>query len=440
MKDKSEVVALKLDEIDLSKIPQHIYKSNKRYKVERVFLYISNIKKFMCIDLKHLKKKTKDFRVIMMRDDLNIFNTADNVYYYFYNIDEFSKDYPNSAIDTFAKQKNVYYDYHNADKYLMRYAWLYQQYPILEQLVKAGLCDVIYNLVYRNSPTYYSIDNIFNAYGKDICEITGLKKSHYQIARDNINKIDTYIEFTKFVKKHNVSAQQLYRLIDVLKNNDYYSMGGISNELSRCLYSINDLLEIEFENKKLYSFNTLMNYVEKQLAAQGFLQANNFLTHLYDYVKMCVEMNVKPDIKTKNLLREHNVTMIQYNQVKDELLDEKYTESFDSQYQKLKQYEYHDNRLEVIVPRRPKDIIEEGKNNHNCVGSYVSSHADGASNIFFVRKIDNADKSYITVELDSNLSKVRQAYYSYNKQLNNMDNGFINKWMHDVVLRRTDNE
>lgn len=440
MKDINEKIALELKQIDASKIPAFTYtRSREKRKNEIVFIYVSELKKFISVDIKQLRRKTLNVNVIMMQNNLNVFNTLDNVCYYFYNIDKFKKDYPCSAIEIFEKQKNVYYDIQNSDKYLMKYAWLYQQYNIMEQLIKSGFSDLIYSLINRNSSNYYRIENMFDIDGKNICEITGLKKSYFQLVRDNVKSIDLFIAIKKFLDNNKISAQQLERLIDIVKSNENLSIS-IDSMLMRSLNSIEELLAIEYENRRLYTFGSLINYVERQTVEQGYYQVHTFLGTLYDYIKMCVDMNIKPDVKTKNLQRDHNVLVVQYNQIKDQEIDKKYKTKFNRQYNKLKQCSYHDNRLEVIVPRNPKDIIEEGRNNHNCVGSYVETHASGKSFIFFIRKIDALDKSYITVELDKNLSTVKQAFYSFNKELNSTDNNFINKWMKQLAERREINE
>ena len=440
MKDLNDVIALKLKKIDLSKIPAFNYVNNgKRIKINRVFLYISELKRFVCIDLKQLRRKNINVNTIMMQNNIELFNVFEDIYYYFYNIDEFKDDYPCSAIEIFEKQNNVYYNSQQTDKLLMKYAWLYQKYNIMEQLVKSGFSDLIYSLIFRNSMNHYVIENIFNVDGKNICDITGLKKAYVQILRDNIKSIDLFVETKDFLKKHPVSPQQLNRFISLVKSNNRIIVNTDST-IQVSLSIIDDLLSIEFNNRHLYTFSTLLNYIEKQSVEQGYNQMRIFLSTLLDYIKMCIDLNIMPDIKTKNLQREHNITVVQYNQLEDEQANKKYNKEFDKQYQKLKQYEYHDSRLEVIAPKTPKDIIEEGRNNHNCVGSYVESHASGKSYIFFIRKLDNLEKSYITVELDNNLSKVKQAFYSYNKELNTTDNTFIKNWMKEIVTRRSINE
>lgn len=53
--------------------------------------------------------------------------------------------------------------------------------------------------------------------------------------------------------------------------------------------------------------------------------------------------------------------------------------------------------LQIIVPHTLEDFIDEGTQQHNCVGSYYhNSIVRGENLIYFVRKKNNPDKSYIT--------------------------------------------
>ena len=56
--------------------------------------------------------------------------------------------------------------------------------------------------------------------------------------------------------------------------------------------------------------------------------------------------------------------------------------------------------------------------------------AKGTSNIFFIRKNDNPERSYITIELNNDFSDYRQAYYSSNRDITDpKDMNFIKKWI-----------
>ena len=61
----------------------------------------------------------------------------------------------------------------------------------------------------------------------------------------------------------------------------------------------------------------------------------------------------------------------------------------------------------MIVPcRKEEELRVEGKRLHHCVASYAEAHASGRSNIFFIRKIDEPDKPFFTLELKNGDGKL----------------------------------
>lgn len=88
----------------------------------------------------------------------------------------------------------------------------------------------------------------------------------------------------------------------------------------------------------------------------------------------------------------------------------------------------------VLLP-----ILIEGNQNRNCVGSYADRYAKGKSEIFFVRKKETPDKSYITIKTMNNATEIYQAYYSSNRTIDNQkDLNFLNKWIsRNKILNET---
>lgn len=77
----------------------------------------------------------------------------------------------------------------------------------------------------------------------------------------------------------------------------------------------------------------------------------------------------------------------------------------------------------VVIPETADEIINEGKNQHNCVGSYVNDVVRENCNIVFVRQKSNPDVSYITVEIYSN-GYIGQYLRSYNHSASDADHAF----------------
>ena len=56
-----------------------------------------------------------------------------------------------------------------------------------------------------------------------------------------------------------------------------------------------------------------------------------------------------------------------------------------------------DEDFVVVVPKKPEDFTDEGRQQHNCVGYYYhDSIVDGKNLIYFLRKKDNPTHSFVT--------------------------------------------
>lgn len=88
----------------------------------------------------------------------------------------------------------------------------------------------------------------------------------------------------------------------------------------------------------------------------------------------------------------------------------------------------------VVVPRDVMDLINEGFQQNNCIGYYYNdSIRDGDECIFFLRKKDKPEKSYITCRYCVVTKEVEEARYKNNRDVNSADeeivyhiNDFIN--------------
>ena len=70
------------------------------------------------------------------------------------------------------------------------------------------------------------------------------------------------------------------------------------------------------------------------------------------------------------------------------------------------------NGLLVYVPESAKDLVEEGRALHNCIGTYVDRIANGKTMVFFVRKLDNPTAPFVAFEYYN--GKVVQCRYDHN--------------------------
>ena len=76
-------------------------------------------------------------------------------------------------------------------------------------------------------------------------------------------------------------------------------------------------------------------------------------------------------------------------------------------------------------------LQDESKQQKNCVRTYAEDYANGESDIYFMRKVDNPEKSLVTVEVERN--RVVQSRIKHNKKPNKMQIKFLNKWEKEVL-------
>lgn len=78
-----------------------------------------------------------------------------------------------------------------------------------------------------------------------------------------------------------------------------------------------------------------------------------------------------------------------------------------------------------IVPTTPKELIDEGEQQHNCVGSsyYKFSMSEGTDFIYFIRKKNEPEKSYITCRFDVHTKETVEARYKFNEEVSKEEDG-----------------
>lgn len=344
-------------------------------------------------------------------------------------IDEFKKDYPYSGIDDISEkvaeiinncQDISWKSYYKLSSFQANYMSEYPKARYLEQVFKA--CPSLLESCLENSYNFIEIKKYFRN-GKTVSEITRMpnwlwKKTQCYGAEvmDQIR-----IWYNQSLKQGNPLTEHDIDLIKEMFPSFYkptiQKMRGIIRNA------------VDENGKQLFTTQKLVNYLKRIDTYQAIYPGEGIML-LFDYVTMCKQMRIVPITDSNSLKREHDVTARIYNGWKREQFTKEQTEKFVKVHEKLSKYAYSDNRLVVVVPKTPQDLVNEGRGNRNCVASYVDSYAKGKSEIFFIRKKDDPEKSYITIETYGNGENLSQAFYASNQPINNAnDMDFITKWL-----------
>lgn len=176
-----------------------------------------------------------------------------------------------------------------------------------------------------------------------------------------------------------------------------------------------------------YSFNKFCNYVVNETVNQGYESIGGFMIELFDYLSMCKELGAIPSYDSNFLKQTHDVTArnfkVALNQMEEETFEKRYLPYKDS---KVGDYW-------IVVPKKSKDIKDEGNKLHHCVASYIKSIIDGKCLIFFLRK--EKSESLVTFEVvDGKAVQVRGAK---NRAATKEERDAIEKWVKKTYEKGT---
>lgn len=430
------------------------YSFDKERSYKNIYFYVPELKKFFFVSTEYLLFDLKyRYPAELVRDRIkeydknNIFAIDDlsdcrHGYYSSFDdksiiysevIDLFKDDNPYSAVEEYKdlitrriNEANNNFWRHGCHSLFqgrgedLAYAITYLKYPQIEKMVKSDFDNMVNNWIHDCNNLQLYPRSFKN--GNNMNEITKLPKFAWQLLKDEglTKDIAKWNEFRVWVQKDNLSKEQLETILN-LKIRDMQTIKAIRN-----------ILNTEYNGKKLYTLDSLLNYLSRVDMYQA-IRTEEAIIILRDYIKMALECNIEPITNSNSLKREHDVVCRNYQlvlQAKREEFQASLGSIFKERSEELSKYEYKDDNLQVIVPKDIEDLMKEGRNNNNCVGSYVESFAKKRSNIFFIRKNEEPEKSYITIEVNNDFSGVRQAYYGSNREITkNDDLNFISKWV-----------
>ena len=280
--------------------------------------------------------------------------------------------YQYSMLEEISK-KNSY----NTNSFILKYLELFTKNNLVESMIKVGCSSIIAEKL----ESRYSMSDV-NWRGKDIYKML-------KVTKEDLRELVKSKQFitSRFLK--------VYQLRD--KNNSKLTIHELKDIEMKYGYNID-----RFENVIKYAkFEKIYKYLNKQKINQNnkYESWNNVLITFSDYIADLKTLN--QDLKNervifpKELWNAHQNTIAQVTIKKDpevNILIKK-------RYKKLIKYNFEYNGMEIRPVKDIVELIAEGKELGHCVGSYAKRCAKGETNIFVIRKQDNLEKSFFTVEI-----------------------------------------
>lgn len=169
------------------------------------------------------------------------------------------------------------------------------------------------------------------------------------------------------------------------------------------------------EMLKTMSFGKFVRYFNKQRTATR--KTIHFLMIQYrDYISMAQEMKIDLSRKTVrypvNICEAHDAVLDEFNRLKFEKENKAFVKAVKVLYEKLPVREFKNDKFCIVLPQLRSDLVTEGKSLKHCVGgiNYAEKHMKGTSMIFFVRRIENRDKPFFTMEVNMQYRQIVQIH------------------------------
>ncbi|MEK4052677.1 PcfJ domain-containing protein [Paenibacillus sp. FSL F4-0087] len=264
---------------------------------------------------------------------------------------------------------------------------LYSKYPVIEILTKLGFKYFVGAKLF-DGKTYSCI----NWRAKQLHDVLRLSKQDFQLVHKE-RKLNP-MQLRLFQLSRRDSAPPT---IKEIQNFFTDSVGDVMNELNVVL--------------KYSTLRKAMNYIQKQVRiCDAYRSYLGLLIAWRDYIRDCetLEMDLSHSLILfpKNLHEEHQRTMKLVKTTSDERSRAKMIKRAET----LQKYKFEDQEFVVIPAETAEELIEEGKRLEHCVARYADKHANGKTTILFVRRKNNPNSPYYTIELQKNSIKQARGF------------------------------
>ena len=272
----------------------------------------------------------------------------------------------------------------------MRYLAAYCIWPRnIEMLAKSGLSELIDFLIdgrKKNADLIkWGVDNPKDAFGLD------------------------GQEFKEFLQHKNLDVLRLYKKFRKAEmRTSQEDCHKIENWLGRYAQDCTKLW-IKYRIKPMHGLHYLK--AQEHTACYGaYFDIGQAAQLWIDYIKMCeylkYDLTNGTVLLPKELELKHNEATVEQQrllEIEEEKKDKEKMKIFKERFNEWSErYNFELDGLRVSVAPDRKSILQEGKALQHCVGGYASRHMDGKLTILFLRKVDEPDTPYITIEMQGN--------------------------------------
>lgn len=320
------------------------------------------------------------------------------------------------------------------EAYFLVFIGILNKYPVMEMIIKMGYAKLFFE-------SYKAIKNGSNAeeMARQANKIADLVNNEATKGKHAM-RIPLHIGDYLIKKSAGIDEYfdwvNIYELTDLTKEQFENIINSIQFAYFNSQVSINELFNIM---KYGYPFQKLMNYLVK-VERQTNRGLDIITEEMADYLQMCEFCGIEADQYPSDLKKQHDDMLLHMTKTKT-AKEEKMLAIIGTQSEKCVEVPEDQtvgipkilSDYVIVFPKSEKDFIEEGNMQHNCVGSYPRRVKSKDCIIFFIRKKDTPNKSFITAECTKR--GLGQFYYSNNRPVNDEELIKLGKYISNKLLR-----
>lgn len=269
-----------------------------------------------------------------------------------------------------------------------------------EMIVKTGADKLVHRLVWKDGTGY-------RGRGKTCYDRLGVRKERLKEIVEKKGDLDTVMLYQaekKSGKRWSEKEIGAYKMIDRILN-------GQQKKTIESLYKLTSPVKMKkylltlMPDDKLHPFRS---------------EVQEYIDYIVMRKKAGYDLTNEIFLFPKDLHRRHNEMVLETEkealEKRSKEVNEKYP-GIAKRYKKLmEKYSAAAGGYYIRPAKDAAEIVLEGRILHHCVGgdNYLSKHASGKSSILFVRRADDRDTPYVTVEISGN--KILQWYGAYDRK------------------------
>ena len=301
-----------------------------------------------------------------------------------------------------------------------KYLYLWKTYPVLEQIVKAGLFQLVDDVLDHRAA------DAIKRKGRKPTEFLSVDKKEFRRLRDMNGGVKElkWLQLEKSTGKTIGDEEICWMVKEGFEPND---LKFVLDQMSIC---------------------QIRHYLVKQSEKSGD-DISHVLQVWNDYLSMAkrLGMDIHDSIiyRTRDLQLRHKEAVLKIEEMKRGIrrreLEEKYV-GFQKHLIDLKEkYEFSDGEYQVIAPKSIDDILYEGDTLHHCVNktdTYFDRIVSKESYILFLREKENPKVPFYTLEVEPD-GTIRQKRAEFNRQNKDIDKvtSFLTLWQKEIQKRLT---